>query len=292
MNGKTEILTNIDSRMHTPDRTVDLLPEILPEKHEPGMIDINDESENETVKKIFKDTKKIDNKLTSDKIGVPKIDKPDNTPIRPTNISLDGQTDYMSLGARPKVIKKLPKKEKNRGEMKLYGGSKNSRYRSSDENIGTEDNIITNEDEHIANDVTEAKSIRCQVSPKIEREIEREVEAEVGDIFEHFEHLNPQTRIEDQSMLVTLKTPEVKCLENIQKGGGVLSRMDNILDKPTSEKIAEILSPARRIRRGTVASMRAKFENFGRAECETDDSENKKRAKEAKNYWPEATNIG
>ena len=58
--------------------------------------------------------------------------------------------------------------------------------------------------------------------------------------------------------------------------------MDNILDKPTSEKIAEILSPARRIRRGTVASMRAKFENFGRAECETDDSENKKELKRLK----------
>ena len=103
MNGKTEILTNIDSQIHTPDRTVDLLPEILPEKHEPGMIDINDESESETIKIKFKDTKKIDNELTSDKVeGVPKIDKPDNTPIRPTNISLDGQTDYMSLGARQK----------------------------------------------------------------------------------------------------------------------------------------------------------------------------------------------
>ena len=67
----------------------------------------------------------------------------------------------------------------------------------------------------------------CQVEPEIERD---------------FEPLKQLIRTEDQSMLFTLKTPEVKCLKTTQKRGEALSKMANILDNPSSEKISENMS--------------------------------------------------
>ena len=110
--GETEVLTHFDSEGHILDRTVktvELLLEKLPEKQDSKLIDFNDRSERKAVKVKIKDTKDGDDKLTSDKFKSDfESDRHNSTSIRPTSSILDRQTDYMSLGARPKV--KYPEK--------------------------------------------------------------------------------------------------------------------------------------------------------------------------------------
>ena len=61
------------------------------------------------------------------------------------------------------MIEKLLK-EKNKESMKLYEGSENSRYKFSEDKVGPNDFIKIESDspdegEHIANNVTETRSI-------------------------------------------------------------------------------------------------------------------------------------